>query len=191
MGAALAPIALVGGLVGAGISAYGQYQSREAQSANAAYQAQVAANNAKIAQSNAAMDIQSGEIQAANQGLKTRAAVGTIKAQEGASGIDVNSGSFPQARAAESEIGMMDALTIRSNAAKQAYSQEVAATSATAESGLLTAQSGQAASAAPIAAAGTLLSSASSVGGNYARYTSASPTGGTANPFSNIFGTSS
>ena len=188
MGAALAPIALVGGLVGAGISAYGQYQSMEAQSANAAYQAQVAANNAKIAQSNAAMDIQAGEIQAANQGLKTRAAVGTTKAQEGASGVDVNTGSFPQARAAESEIGMMDALTIRSNAAKQAYSQEVAATSDTAQSGLYTAQSQQASAAAPIGAAGSLLSSASSVGGNYAKYALASPTGGTATPTWNIVG---
>jgi len=170
MGPALLPIALVGGLVGAGISAYGSYESMEAQSANAAYQAQVAANNAKIAQQNAGMDIQSGEIQAANQGLKTRAAVGTTKAQEAAQGVDVNTGSFPQVRAAESELGMMDALTLRSDAAKAAYGQEVAATSETAQSGLYTAQSTQAANAAPIGALGTLLGSASSVGSTYAKY---------------------
>jgi hypothetical protein len=105
MGPAILPMALVAGIAGAGISAYGSYESMEARSANAAYQARVAANNAKIAQQNAAMDIQSGEIQAANQGLKTRAAVGTIKAQEAAQGVDVNTGSFPHVRAAASEIG--------------------------------------------------------------------------------------
>jgi hypothetical protein len=170
MGPALLPIALVGGLVGAGVSAYGSYEGMEAQSANAAYQAQVAANNAKIAQQNAGMDIQSGEIQAANQGLKTRAAVGTTKAQEGASGIDVNTGSFPQVRSAESELGMLDALTLRSDAAKAAYGQEVAATSATAESGLQTAESTEAANAAPVGALGSFLSSVSTVGSTYAKY---------------------
>jgi hypothetical protein len=175
MGPILAPMAAVGGLVGAGISAYGSYQSMEAQSANAAYQAQVAANNAKIAQQNAAMDIQAGEIQAANQGLKTRAAVGTIKAQEAAQGVDVNTGSFTKVRAAASEIGMMDALTLRSDAAKAAYGQEVAATSETAQSGLYTAQSQQASAAAPIGALGGLLSSASSVGSTYAKYQNANP----------------
>jgi hypothetical protein len=176
MGPMVLPLALGAGIVGAGISAYGNYESMEAQSANAAYQAQVAANNAKIATQNAEMDIQSGEIQAANQGLKTRAAVGTIKAQEGASGIDVNSGSFPQVRAAASEFGMIDALTMRSNASKAAYSQEVAATSDMAESGLLSAESSQASSAAPVSGLGSLLSSASSVGMNYAKYTQGSGT---------------
>jgi hypothetical protein len=177
MSVTLAGLAAAGGLAGAGVSAYGAYNTMEANSANAAYQAQVAANNAKIAQQNAGMDIQSGEIQAANQGLKTRAAVGTIKAQEAAQGVDVNTGSFPQVRAAASELGMLDALTLRSDAAKAAYGQEVAATSATAESGLLGAESTQAANAAPGGALGSFLSSASSVGGNYAKYqNSANPT---------------
>lgn len=175
MGAALLPIALVGGLVGAGISAYGSYQSMEANSANAAYQAQVAANNAKIATQNAGLDIQSGEIQAANQGIKGRAAIGTMTAQEGASGVDVNSGSFTKVRAAASELNMMDQLTIRSNAAKAAYAQNVAATGATAEAGLLSSESSQAASAAPIGALGSFLGSASSVGTNYAKYQLTAP----------------
>ena len=170
MGAALAPIGLIAGLAGAGISAAGAYGSAQAQSANAAYQAQVAANNATIAKQNAAMDIQAGEVQASNSEMKTRAAVGTTLAGEAASGVSVNSGSFPKVRAAASEIGMLDALTIRSNAAKQAYSQDVAATGDTAESGLLQTESKEASSAAPISALGNFLSSASSVGGTYARY---------------------
>jgi hypothetical protein len=172
MGAALAPVMLVAGLAGAGISAAGAYGSMEASSKNAAYQAQVAANNAKIALSNAAMDTQSGEISAANQGLKTRAAVGKTLSQQGASGIDVNTGSAPKVRAAESELGALDAMTIRSNAAKKAYADTVAATGDTAESQLLTAESDQASSAAPWSALGTFLSGASSAGGAFAKQSS-------------------
>jgi hypothetical protein len=65
---------------------------------------------------------------------------------------------------------MLDALTTRSNAAKKAYADSVQATSSTAESGLLSSESSQAADAAPIAATGSLLSSASSVAGNYGKY---------------------
>lgn len=170
MGAAILPIALVSGIAGAGISAAGAYGSMEASSKNAAYQAQVASNNATIAMKNAAMDTQSGEIAAANQGMKTRAAIGTTLAQQGASGVSVNSGSAPKVRAAESELGMMDALTIRSNAAKKAYADTVAATSDTAEAGLLESESSQAAEAAPFSALGNFLSSASSTGGSIGKY---------------------
>src|ERR1700688_1272699 len=129
MGAAILPLTLIAGVAGAGLSAAGSYNNLQAQSQNAAYQAQVAANNAKIAMTNAGMDTQSGEIAAANQGLKTRAAVGTTLAGQGASGVSVNTGSFPTVRAAESELGALDAMTIRSNAAKKAYADTVAATS--------------------------------------------------------------
>jgi hypothetical protein len=172
MGAALPIAGLVAGIAGAGISAYGQYQGMQAQSANAAYQAQVAANNAKIALQNQGMDVASGEVQAGNLGLKTRSMVGTTKAQQGASGIDVNSGSSVQVRSGEAELGTLDALTARSNASKKAYADSVAATGDTAEAGLLSSESTQAANAAPIAATGSLLSGASSVTGNLGKYLS-------------------
>ena len=171
MGAALLGVGLAGGI----ISAIGSFSSMEAQSANAAYQAQVAANNAAIARQNAGLDFAAGNIQAANAEMKTRATVGATLAGESASGVAVGSGSFPKVRAAESELGMYDALTIRSNAAKAAYSQEVAATSETAQSGLYAMESKEAAAAAPLGAAGTLLSSASTVGSNYAKYLQSAP----------------
>lgn len=160
----------IAGVAGAGVSAAGQYNSMQAQSANASYQAQVAANNAKIALQNQGMDVASGEVQAGNQGLKTRAMVGTTKAQQGASGVDVNSGSSVMVRSGESELGMLDALTTRSNASKKAYADSVQATSSTAESGLLSSESSQAADAAPVAATGSFLSSASSVTGSLGKY---------------------
>jgi hypothetical protein len=170
VGAALPVLGLVAGVAGAGISAYGTYQGLQSQSANAAYQAQVAANNTKIAQQNQSWDVQAGEVAAGNQGLKTRAMVGQTKAEQGASGLDVNSGSFVGARAGEAEIGALDALTIRSAAAKKAYAASVQANNYTAEGQLDTAESTQAANAAPIAATGSLLSSASSVGASWAKY---------------------
>lgn len=170
MGVALAPIALAAGIAGTGMSAYGSYESGQANSAAAAYQSQVAANNAKIAQQNARLDIQAGETQAFNQGLKTRAAVGQEKAAQGASGIDVNTGSAVSVRAGTAGIGMLDALTTRSNAAKEAYAQEVQSTSDTAQSQLDTMESEQAETAGDIGAASSLLNGVSTVGGNWAKF---------------------
>ena len=159
----------IAGIAGAGVSAAGTYGSMNAQSANASYQAQVAANNAKVALANQGMDVAAGEVAAGNEGLKTRAMVGTTKAQQGASGVDVNSGSSVAVRQGESQYGMLDALTTRSNASRKGYADLAAANNATAESGLLTSESSQAADAAPWAATGSLLSGASSVTGSLGR----------------------
>src|SRR6201999_2427854 len=101
--------------------AFGTYEQGQATAQADAYQAQVAANNAAIAKQQSKLDIQSGEITAQEQGLKTRAAVGQEKAAQGASGIDVNTGSAVDVRAGTAEMGMVDSLADRSNAAKKAY----------------------------------------------------------------------
>lgn len=157
------------GLIGSIISAGGAMEQAQAQSEAAAYQSQVAANNAKIARENASLDIQAGEAAATNEGLKTRGLVGTEKAAQGASGIDVNTGSAANVRAGTEQIGLLDALTIRSNAAKAAYGQQVAATSQTAQSQLYGFESAQAKEAGPISAAGSLLSGVGTVGLNFAK----------------------
>lgn len=166
----IATAAAIAGAAGGGVSAFGSYESGQAKAAADSYQAQVAANNAKIAEQNSKLDIQSGETAAFNQGLKTRAIVGQQKAAQGASGIDVNTGSASDVRAATAGTGMLDALTIRSDAAKKAYADEVQATSDTAQSQLDTAAASQDVAAGDLGAAGTLLSSASTVGGNYAKF---------------------
>ncbi len=158
------------GLAGTALSAYGSYEAGQSQAKAAAYQAQVAANNAAIAQTNARMDIQAGEIAAVNKGLQTRAKVGEEKAGQGAAGVDVNTGSAVSTRAGTAETGMLDALTIRSNAAKEAYGQEVQATSDTAQGQLLTMQGQQAATAGDIGAGASLLTGASTVGANWAKF---------------------
>lgn len=165
------------GVAGAGITAFGSYESGQANSKAEAYQAQVAANNAAIAQQNARLDIQAGETAATNKGLQTRSKVGSEKASQGASGIDVNTGSAADVRTGTEELGQLDALTIRSNAAKQAYGQMVTATSDTAQNELLTSESSQSAEAGEIGAAGSLLSGVSSVGRNYAGFQNTQPGG--------------
>lgn len=170
MGAAFAPVALGAGLVGSLISGIGQANSLDAQSANASYQAQVASNNAVIAGRNANMDLQAGVTAETNQGLKTRSQVGSALTSEGASGVNVNTGSFVGARQGISEIGALDALTTRSNTAKQLYADETQQTNYQAQSTLDTQESQQASAAAPLAFAGSLLSGASSVGGSYFKY---------------------
>jgi hypothetical protein len=162
------PISLaVIGAVGAATTAAGTLESGSATAASDAYQAQVAANNAKLATQQSKLDIQSGEIAAVNQGLKTKAAVGQEKAAQGASGIDPNTGSAVDVRAGTEEMGLTDSLTIRSNAAKKSYEDEVTAASDTAQGQLDTFAGAQATEGADIGAAGTLLSGASTVGANY------------------------
>lgn len=163
-------LAVIGG-VGAATGAFGQYEAGQANAAAAAYQAQVAANNANIARQNASFESAAGEAAVVNKGLQTRATVGKEKAYGGASGIDVNTGSAPAVRAGTEEMGMLDALTIRSNSAKQAWAQEVQATSDMAQSQLYQFEGEQAKTAGDIGAAGSLLSGASTVGGNYLRWT--------------------
>lgn len=164
-------------VAGGAIAAKSKMDSAGAQASNAAYQAQVAENNAKVADQNAALETQSGEIQATNYGLKTRAKVGATTAQQGASGVDLNTGSSVDVRAGESELGALDALTIRSNAARRAYGYTVAATGDRAQSGLLSTESSQIKEAAPWQAAASLLSTASSAGGKYASWQNANPGG--------------
>lgn len=172
----------VAGLAGAGVSAYGQVKQGEAIASSEAYKAQVAENNAAIGRQNAVLDIQAGEISAVNKGLVTRAKVGSEKAQQGAAGVDVNTGSAADVRTGTAELGMLDSLTIRSGAAKKAWSDEVAATSDTAQAQLDRAAGSQAEEAGAIGATGSLLSGAATVGKNYASWQTQYGGGGAMTP---------
>ena len=168
--AALPLIGTVAGVAGTAISAVGTMEAAQAQSANASYQAQVARNNAQIAQENSAMAINAGETQAAAQGEKARAQVGGIIAAQGANNVDVNSGSAADVRTSSKELANVDTRTIMSNAAKQSFGYQVAASSDTAQAGLLTQEAGQAQTAGDIGSLGSFLSGISSVGGNWAKF---------------------
>jgi hypothetical protein len=169
------PVSLGIAAAGAGLSAYGKYESGQAGKAAAAYQAQVANYNAQTAKQNATWDMEAGEAATNAQGMKTRAQVGSTVAKMGAAGVSTNSGSAAATASGEKEIGMLNALNVRSNSSREAYAQEVAATSDTAQSQLDTMEANQAGEAGDISAAGSLLSSAASFnkylpGGNLSKF---------------------
>ncbi len=65
--------------------------------------------------------------------MKTRGQVGAIEASQAASNITVGSGSAVDVRSSAAEMGELDALTIRSNAEKQAYGYQTQAAAFTGE----------------------------------------------------------
>jgi hypothetical protein len=160
----IAPLALAAGIAGAGVSAVGAVEQGQATSNAAAYSAQVAANNATIANQNAEYATAAGVQQAADTSLKGAAKSGKIKAGQAASGIDVNTGSAVAVQEGQRETDKLDAETVLNNAELKAYGYRSAATGFTAQSGLDTAESEQAPIGADIGAGGSLLSNASSLG---------------------------
>lgn len=153
----LSTLAEVGSVASGVVGAVGAIASANAQSAAAKYNAEVAQQNAKIAQQNAAWAGQAGEQQAAVEQQKTRARVGAIVSSEAANNIDVNSGSAVDVRSSASELGELSALTIRSNAAKEAYGDVTQSWSQQAQANLDKQNAAAAESAGMIGATSSLL----------------------------------
>lgn len=165
----IAPLALAAGVAGSTISAVGTLEQGQATANAAKYQAQVAQNNAVIANQNADYSIAAGQAGAANTSRKGAAAVGKIKAAQAASGIDVNSGSAVNVQAGERATNKLDTETVLNNAELQAYGYRSQATGYEATAGLETYKAEQAPIAADFSAAGGFLSSASGVGEKWAK----------------------
>jgi hypothetical protein len=143
-------------------------QQASAAKASADYQSKVAAGNAEIATQNAAYAGASGEAQAAISEQKTRAAVGAQEAAQGSSGVDINSPTATAVRTSTSEIGALDAQTIRSNAARTAYGYETQSTNFENQSGADTSAGNNAMTAGEVGGAAGLLSGEGKAGLNYA-----------------------
>jgi hypothetical protein len=152
--------ASVGGL---GLNAVGKLKGGQAGGAAAAYQAQVARNNAIALRQMADRTIQGGLVNADVTSLRSGANVGAIKAKQGASGLNVNKGSAVDVRAGAAAAGKFDAETVLSNADLTAYGYRVKASQEEAQAGLYEMGGGQAVAAGQIGAAGSLLGAASAV----------------------------
>lgn len=125
MAAITAGAGLALAVVATAASISGQMQQAEAQANALKYQAQVAENNRKIGEQLADRATAAGESQVQAQRLKTAAAIGGIKAHQGASGLDINSGSAVDVQSTAAEMGELDALTIRNNAAMASYNYKL------------------------------------------------------------------
>ena len=171
MGAYAAAASIAMAVIGGAVSYEGAQQNAAAQKASADYQAQVAGVNAKVAQQNADAANQQGEFNATQASMKAKAQVGAIMAQQGANGLDVNSGSNVDVRSSAAQMGQLDAVSIRSNAARQAYGYETQADSYTMQAGLDTMQGQAASTAGDYAGASSLLGAGSSAAGSGAKFT--------------------
>ena len=151
----------------AGISAVGALEEGQAASNAANYNAAVAGFNAQQATRNAAMASETGSAKAAMQGRETRAAFGSERAREAGGGLSPNSGSATDVQQSTAELGHLDALTIRTNAAKEAYGYQVQSTNFQNEGELDRYSAKQAKTASQIKAASTLLGGASNAATQY------------------------
>lgn len=95
-------------------NAIGNIAAGNAQASEYRYQAAVASQNA-------AYSAAEGEVKSTSYGLKNAATAGAIKAAQGARGIDVNKGSAAKVQQSSDALGQLDVLTIRSDAAREAY----------------------------------------------------------------------
>lgn len=102
-------------------------QQASAARAQGAYESSIANTNARIARIQARQTIEAGDVMASRKNVETGSIVSSIRAQQGASGIDVGSGSSALVRAGVSAVGAVDELTIRNNAARQAWGYETEA----------------------------------------------------------------
>ena len=164
----------IGSLVSTGLSAVtsaiGAERQAQAESGAANYNAAIAAQNQAMARQNAIAASAAGEQQAAMSQQKTRARLGGIITGEAAGNIDVMKGSAVNVQSSERALGLQDALTIKSNAAREAYGYQTQAYNFGAQSNLDKFQAESAAAGGDITAASTLLGGAASAGNEYARF---------------------
>jgi hypothetical protein len=110
-----------------GISVYAALQESKAQSAAYEYQAQVAQQNAKIAENNAAMERQAGLEEARRTRIKSLQEIGQQKVGMAAGGVDVATGTPLDALEDTATMGELDALMLQYDAEKRAVNYEIEA----------------------------------------------------------------
>lgn len=147
--------------VGVGVLAAGQVAGGIAQGHAASYQAQVARNNAQIAQQNQARAAASAATQTEMAGLKASAKVASTRAGFAANNLDVSGGSPADVIGGEARAGYQDTATVSNNAALAAYGYGTQSQGFQAQGTLDSAEAGWDPIAGAIQGAGTLGSHAS------------------------------
>jgi len=163
--ASLAATALSGA-----VGVYGAVKSGQAQNAQARYQSAVERNNAKIAGWQAEDATKRGQIEEQRQRLATARLRGAQRAGMAANGIEIDSGSPLDVLMDTASLGELDALTIRSNAEREAYGFRSQGGNLMAQAGLTRMAGRNAQTAGYIGAGSTLLSSAATAGDRAATY---------------------
>lgn len=163
----------MGFLVEAPLAAFGAYMQGHSQAESDKYNAEQARQNSAVAVQNEAIAGQAGSEQAAISSLHSRATVGALKANQAASGVDVNSGSALDTRVSAQDIGELDAMTIRSNATKEAYGYKVQSENDENQANLDTYESKNAELSGDIGAVTSVIGSADDAANNWMKYATA------------------
>jgi hypothetical protein len=156
--------------VSAAVAAGGAVAQGRAANKQATYQAAVERNNAQIATWQAADAVDRGRIEEQNQRLKVARLAGTQRTAFASSGVELGSGSPLDVLMDTQQLGELDALTIRSNAEREAYGYRTQSSNLTAQSGLTRMAGRNAQQASYISAGSSLLSTAGTVGDRYMTY---------------------
>lgn len=142
------------------LSAFGQIAQGNAQQAAANYNAQVSEMNAKIADQQAKDAIERGKQEEQHKRMATAQLEGKQKAAMAATGLDLSFGSPLDTLVDTAELGEKDALTIRTNTYREAYSHNVQAANLRNQASLQRMEGSAAKKAGIIGAVGTVLSGA-------------------------------
>lgn len=137
-------------------SASTQYAQGRVARAQGQYAGRIADQNAGLAEAQAADAVARGTVAEGRFRQGTRGLIGSERATAAANGIDVGTGSAADIQANTAQLGELDALTIRNNAAREAYGYRVDAANYRAQGANARAGGANAAGAAGIGALSTL-----------------------------------
>lgn len=127
-----ATIGAITSIAGIGLQAYGQHKAGDAQ--QTADQAKAKAEessaelsdfNANVAAKQASDAVDRGDLQANQFRAQVRSAIGTQRTIQAAGNVDVSYGSAVDVQADAAYLGKLDEMTIRANAARQAWGYTV------------------------------------------------------------------
>jgi hypothetical protein len=165
-----ATLALAATAVSGVVAAGGAVMQGQAQAKQAKYQSAVERNNATIAGWQATDAQQRGQIEEQRQRLATARLRGAQRAGMAANGIEIDSGSPLDVLMDTAQLGELDALTIRSNAEREAYGFRSQSGNLMAQAGLTQMAGRSAQTAGYIGAGSTLLSTAATAGDRMMTY---------------------
>jgi len=123
--AAIAAVAVT--VVSAGVDAYGKHKAGRAAQKQGNYVGAIEDQNAKFSEMQADDAVARGYEAAFKRRTESRQLAGASRAAMAAQGIDVNTGSALDIQENNQRIGELDMVTIKNNAARQAWGYQVEA----------------------------------------------------------------
>ena len=155
---------------GAMAQAQGQRHAAESKAAEYEYQAKIDENNRNVALWKSADAKARGQKEEAALRVKVAALKGRQRSALAASGVEVGSGSALDILGDTAALGELDALTIRSNAERESYEQDVVASNLQANAGMKRMGAQNSRIAGKIGAQTSLLTGAGSVASKWQNY---------------------